>query len=104
MALSVGVIDTMFARINMGEIVEAALREVPGHGSDFTTVRRTVPGLKDIPVEVKLLIEREGVSVMVACGWVGGADLDLSNLTGRLAGSDGGAAAYGHARAGSLRT
>lgn len=31
MALSIGVVDTMFARINMGEIVETALREAPGH-------------------------------------------------------------------------
>jgi riboflavin synthase len=77
MAVLVGVADTMFARIDMGEIVDAALHGASGYGESFTTVRRTVPGPKDIPVEAKVLIERQGAAVVVACGWVGGADVDL---------------------------
>lgn len=35
-----------------------------------------MPGFKDLAVECKLLIERHGCAVVVACGMVGGADID----------------------------
>lgn len=73
----IAIIDTMFARVDMGTIVETSLKGAPGYGELFQVVRTTVPGLKDIPVEVKVLIEDEGAAIVVACGWVGGADLDL---------------------------
>ena len=38
---------------------------------DAVIVRRTVPGLKDIPVEAKLLLEREGCDAGMVFGWVG---------------------------------
>jgi riboflavin synthase len=77
MAALIGIVDTMFARVDMGSIVEATLQEAPGYGQRFETLRRTVPGLKDIPVEVKGLIDDDGAAIVVACGWVGAADVDL---------------------------
>jgi len=66
----------MFARVDMGAIVEQALQRTPGYGDHFESLRRTVPGLKDIPVEVKILIEQEHAAIVIACGWVGGAKVD----------------------------
>jgi len=66
----------MFARVEMGSVVQLALQRASGYGGQFETVRRTVPGLKDVPVEVKILIEREHAAIVVACGWVGGAEVD----------------------------
>jgi riboflavin synthase len=77
MTTLIGIVDTMFARVDMGSVVESALKKSPDYLERFQTVRRTVPGLKDIPVEVKILIQVEGAAIVVACGWVGAAELDL---------------------------
>ena len=69
----VGIVDTTFARFNMGEAAADELRTL---GSDLEVVRRTVPGIKDLAVECKILIEEEDCDLVVACGMVGAEPID----------------------------
>jgi riboflavin synthase len=73
---TIGVVDTMFARYDMGKEALDELAECPGHGERFTTVRRTVPGFKDLGVAAKQLIEREHCRIVVALGMPGAAPID----------------------------
>jgi riboflavin synthase len=54
----------------------AVLDELRGRSGTFDVVRVTVPGIKDLPVASKKLIEERGCDVVVACGYVGGAPID----------------------------
>jgi riboflavin synthase len=72
----IGIVDTMFARYNMGAAALAELQECPGYGTTFTTLSRTVPGFKDLAVAAKNLIERDGCSIVVALGMPGSAPID----------------------------
>ena len=74
--LKIGVVDTMFARYDMGAAARAELAECPGHGETFSVVATTVPGFKDLAVAAKNLIEREGCSIVVALGMPGSAPID----------------------------
>jgi riboflavin synthase len=56
----IGVVDTMFARYDMGGEALDELKGCPGFGTTFEVVRRTVPGFKDLAVECKRIIESEG--------------------------------------------
>lgn len=69
----IGIADTTFARWDMGGAVEDELKRRPGA---FEILRVTVPGIKDLPVACKKLIEAEGCDLVVACGYVGGAPID----------------------------
>ena len=69
----IGVADTTFARWDMGASVADELKGRPGA---FDVLRVTVPGIKDLPVASKKLIERAGCDIVVACGYVGGAPID----------------------------
>src|SRR6185312_17012265 len=62
---TIGVVDTMFARYDMGGEALDALKQCPGYGTTFTTIRRTVPGFKDLAVAAKKLIEEEGCRIIV---------------------------------------
>ena len=73
---TIGVVDTMFARVDMGTAVLDELAGCPGHASLFTVVHRTVPGFKDLAVECKRLIETEGCRIVVALGMPGRAPID----------------------------
>ncbi len=72
----IGVVDTMFARYDMGAAARAELAACPGHGTQFEVVSRTVPGFKDLAVAAKVLIEREGCELVVALGMPGSAAID----------------------------
>ncbi len=72
----IGVVDTMFARYDMGSEALAELAECPGYGERFTTVRRTVPGFKDLAVAAKVLIEQEGCRIVVVLGMPGSEPID----------------------------
>jgi riboflavin synthase len=72
----IGVVDTMFARFDMGAEAVDELAHCPGFGTRFEVVRRTVPGFKDLGVECKKLIEEEGCSIVVALGMPGKAAID----------------------------
>ena len=72
----IGVVDTMFARFDMGGEAIDELKDCPGFGTTFEVVRRTVPGFKDLAVECKRIIEHEGCLIVVALGMPGKADID----------------------------
>lgn len=72
----IGVVDTMFARVDMGAEARRELAGCPGHGQRFEVVSRTVPGIKDLAVECKRLIEEDGCRVVVALGMPGRAEID----------------------------
>ncbi len=69
----VGVVDTLFARGNMGELCEKTLRKSK---YPIIIVRRTVPGIKDLGVAAKKLIEEENCGIVVTLGMVGKALID----------------------------
>ena len=72
----IGVVDTMFARYDMGGEALDELSQCPGYGTTFTTIRRTVPGFKDLAVAAKKLIEEEGCRIVVALGMPGKEKVD----------------------------
>jgi riboflavin synthase len=72
----IGVVDTMFARVDMGSVAVDELRSCPGYGERFEVVRRTVPGFKDLAVACKRLVEQEGCRILVALGMPGKAPID----------------------------
>ena len=72
----IGVVDTMFARYDMGAEALDELSECPGYGTQFTTLRRTVPGFKDLAVAAKKMIEEDGCRIVVALGMPGKEKVD----------------------------
>ena len=70
---TIGVADTTFARMDMGEIAIRALRN---SGENIQIIRYTVPGVKDLPVASKKLIEEAKCDIVIACGWVGKQPID----------------------------
>ena len=70
----IGICDTMFARADMGGLAE---RTIAGYAPKGTKIERvTVPGIKDLPVAAKKLIEEKKCGIVVALGMVGGAEID----------------------------
>ncbi|MGQ9587053.1 MAG: riboflavin synthase [Thermoplasmata archaeon] len=69
----IGVVDTTFARVDMGG---AAIDELKRTGTGFKIIRRTVPGIKDLPVAAKKLIEEEGCDIVMALGMPGAEEID----------------------------
>jgi riboflavin synthase len=70
--MRIGIVDTTFSRVNMGAI---ALDEMKKYYPDVEIERRTVPGIKDLPVECKNALD-DGCDVCLALGMVGGAPID----------------------------
>ncbi len=68
----VGVVDTTFARVDMGSIAVRALETTTPH---LKIVRRTVPGIKDLPVGARRLFG-EGMDLVMALGMPGRAEYD----------------------------
>ena len=69
----IGVADTTFARVDMGA---AAIDELKKTGTGFKIERYTVPGVKDLPVAAKKLLEERDCDIVIALGMPGGADID----------------------------
>ncbi|MCD6370987.1 MAG: riboflavin synthase [Thermoplasmata archaeon] len=69
----IGIVDTTFARYDMGSAVEDELRKL---GTGFKIIRRTVPGIKDLPVAAKKLIEEENCNIVIALGMPGPKPID----------------------------
>ena len=69
----IGVVDTTFARVNMGGF---AVDELKNTGTGFKVERRTVPGVKDLPVGAKKLIEESGCDIVIALGMPGKEEID----------------------------
>jgi len=64
----IGVVDTTFARVDMAShVIDVIKSSIP----DAKIIRYTVPGIKDIPVAAKKLLEEEGCDIVITLGWVG---------------------------------
>ncbi|MDA8293094.1 MAG: riboflavin synthase [Actinomycetota bacterium] len=72
----IGVVDTMFARYDMGAEAVGELETCPGYGERFEVIRRTVPGFKDLGVACKRLVELDDCKIVVALGMPGKAPID----------------------------
>jgi riboflavin synthase len=70
--MRVGIADTTFARVNMGAI---AIDELKKHTS-VAIERVTVPGIKDLPVACKKLIEERRCEIVMALGMPGSQEKD----------------------------
>lgn len=70
----IGIVDTMFSRVDMGAI---AMDELGKNYKDVKIIRRTVPGIKDLAVECKRLLELEKCDICMALGMAGGAPVDM---------------------------
>ena len=70
--MKVGIADTTFARYDMAK---AAINELKT-GDSVQIVRYTVPGVKDLPVAAKKLIEEEECDIVMALGMPGAAEKD----------------------------
>ncbi len=66
--MKIGVVDTTFARVDMADIAIRTIKEII---PDVKIVRYTVPGIKDIPVAAKKLLEEEKCDGVITLGWVG---------------------------------
>lgn len=71
--MKIGICDTTFARVDMGA---HAIDEIKQHVGNIKFIRRTVPGIKDLPVASKKLIEEEGCKIVIALGMPGGEEKD----------------------------
>jgi riboflavin synthase len=69
----IGVVDTTFARFDMGG---SAVAQLKASGTGFKIVRMTVPGIKDLPVAAKKLIFEEGCNIVIALGMPGAQQMD----------------------------
>lgn len=70
--VTVGIADTTFSRVDMGRI---AIDELKRHAS-VRIERYVVPGVKDLPVACKKLIEERGCDIVMALGMPGPEDID----------------------------
>lgn len=70
--MKIAVVDTTFSRVDMGAI---AIDELKKQG-DAEIVRSTVPGIKDLAVGCKKLLD-SGCDIAMALGMVGGAPIDM---------------------------
>ena len=70
--MRIGIADTMFARVDMAAWAVEVLK-----GEKSVEIERyTVPGMKDLAVAAKKLVEEHGCDVVLALGWVGKEDVD----------------------------
>jgi riboflavin synthase len=70
--MKIGVADTTFARVNMGAIAMDELRK----RASVSIERVTVPGIKDLPVACKKLIEERKCGIVMALGMPGAQEKD----------------------------
>ena len=70
--MKVGIADTTFARIDMGKIAIDELRKI----CSLPYERYTVPGIIDLPVAAKKLIEERGCDIVIALGMPGPKPID----------------------------
>ncbi len=69
----IGVADTTFARVDMARY---AVRALQARGTGYRVVRRTVPGIKDLPVACRSMFLQDGVDLCLALGMPGRAEYD----------------------------
>jgi riboflavin synthase len=71
--MKIGICDTTFARY---DLAVAAMDEIKQHVGNQEFIRRTVPGVKDLPVACKKLIEEDGCDIVMALGMPGPEKID----------------------------
>jgi len=71
--MKMGICDTTFARFDMAK---AAMDQIKEQVANINFIERTVPGVKDLPVACKKLIEEEGCDLVMAFGMPGPEDID----------------------------
>lgn len=71
--MKIGICDTTFARVDMAKY---ATDEIKMHLANIKFIRRTVPGIKDLPVASKKLIEEEDCDLVMALGMPGPEKID----------------------------
>jgi riboflavin synthase len=71
--MRIGIADTTFARFDMAR---EAIDEIKKQASGIEIVRYTVPGVKDLPVACKKLLEEEGCTAAMAFGMPGKEEID----------------------------
>ncbi|MFQ6128357.1 MAG: riboflavin synthase [Thermoplasmata archaeon] len=69
----IGIADTTFARFDMAA---SAVDELKKLGGGFKIVRYTVPGIKDLPVASKILLEEQNCDIVMALGMPGRQPID----------------------------
>ena len=69
----IGIADTTFARYDMGA---SAINELKSNQTGFKIVRYTVPGIKDLPVACKKLLEEQNCDIVMALGMPGSKPID----------------------------
>jgi len=70
---TIGIADTTFARFDMAS---TAIKTLESTGTGFRIERYTVPGVKDLPVACKILIDERGCDIVMALGMPGPAEKD----------------------------
>jgi riboflavin synthase len=71
--MKIGLIDTMFARMNMSKIAEETIKEI---NSEIELEKLTVPGIKDLPVQVRIFLEDKKCDIVLALGMPGKEAID----------------------------
>jgi len=69
----IGIADTTFARVDMARVASDTLAET---GTGYRVERYTVPGVKDLPVAAKKLIEEQDCDIVMALGMPGAEPID----------------------------
>ncbi|MEM1513434.1 MAG: riboflavin synthase [Candidatus Thermoplasmatota archaeon] len=69
----IGIADTTFARYDMASV---AIDELKKNATDIKIERYTVPGIKDLPVAAKKLIEEKKCDIVMALGMPGAMPID----------------------------
>jgi len=69
----IGIVDTTFARYDMAK---DAIDEIKKNATGIKIERYTVPGIKDLPVAAKKLIEEKQCDIVMAFGMPGKEPID----------------------------
>lgn len=72
MPKTIGIADTTFARYDMGALAEKTLKE----NISAKIIRYTVPGVKDLPVAAKKLLDEDECDIVMALGMPGPKPID----------------------------
>jgi len=73
MSKRIGICSTTFARFDMAS---AAVKQIKKQVSGVKFIESYVPGVKDLPVAAKKLIEEENCDIVMAFGMPGGEKID----------------------------
>jgi riboflavin synthase len=69
--IKIGMVDTTFARYDMARVARKELEQL----CSFKLLYKTVPGVKDLPVEAKRMLD-EGCDLVMTFGMPGAAPID----------------------------